>query len=85
MIESSLPEAALAEGSSRSQSAGSNALHRARWVDRLSWVAVMFHWRIVLPLRGKLISPAKRQIRETLVDVFSEQAVSSLLRRLRRE
>ena len=85
VIESSLPEAALAEGSSRSQSAGSNALHRARWVDRLSWVAVMFHWRIVLPLRGKLISPAKRQIRETLVDVFSEQAVSSLLRRLRRE
>jgi hypothetical protein len=48
---------------------------RARASDRLSWIMVMLNWYIVLPL--------KRQIRGKLVGAFSEQAVSSLVRRVK--
>lgn len=83
VIGESLPAAPPAHATPRP--ARGVAFWRARAADKLSWAAVMLHWRAVLPVREKLIGPAKRRLRERLVSMFSEQAVSSLMRRLRRE
>jgi hypothetical protein len=52
------------------------AFHWMRVVDKLSWIAVMFHWYVAVPSR--------RRMRQLLVKIFPEQYVFSLLRRLRR-
>ena len=51
--------------------------HRlASMADRLSWIIVMLHWYIIVP--------AKRHARQWLVSAFSERAVSSAIRRIKR-
>lgn len=45
--------------------------------DRLSWMSVMFHWYVILT--------PKRKVRKWLVNAFSEEAVSSAMRRIKRK
>ncbi|MCA1616708.1 MAG: hypothetical protein LC800_21975 [Acidobacteria bacterium] len=76
VVEQSVGDAAPAAAASAP--AGPLYFLISRWMraaDRLSWITVMLHWYIVVPV--------KRQIRNKLVGAFSEQAISSLVRRVK--
>jgi hypothetical protein len=48
-----------------------------RLADRLSWIAVMIHWYVILT--------PKRHVRKWLVNAFSEEVISSVMRRIKRK
>lgn len=72
-------ETALAERAPQPESAAPSRLLLwwAALADRLSWMSVMFHWYVIL-------NP-KRKVRRWLVNTFSEEAVSSAMRRIKRK
>jgi hypothetical protein len=76
VITRALDRAALSHLSSQQPEGRPAAFHWMRIADKLSWIAVMFHWYIAVPSR--------RRVRQLLVKIFPEQYVFSLLRRLRR-
>jgi hypothetical protein len=72
VVEAALPGAAEGRASGRA-----GLLRRwMRLTDRLTWIIVMLHWYIIVL--------AKRSARRWLVSTLSEEAVSSLVRRVKR-
>lgn len=82
VINQSVAEVSISK-STQVESTHAWAYRWARVTETLSWVAVMFHWKVASPFRSKVVWPAKKYIREQLVRTFSEETVSLLLSRLR--